>query len=266
LIRSGGQFAMQAPCAAHVAGDAFPLLPTPAAVDAQRACDEEVAFEATRRATLFGGFLLVLLGCLSGFMFVFLPAAGDRITKGPTPAVGVAHQLGCLEGVLLIAIAAAWHLVHLNARNRNIAAACCLIHAYGNWLGTFVAAWKHASAAAFDPSFTCSMMNQNKKINLLVDFLLNLSALIIPLMWMLMLGTVAKDRRWCSQLLISIVAWVLIAVCAVVIVLSLFAPVVDPLIDPKAVDKNWPYYSNVKNIPYCPYAVMRPDDYVPVPP
>ncbi|CAE8633923.1 unnamed protein product [Polarella glacialis] len=169
----------------------------------------------TRRLTLCAGFLLVLLGCLAGLIFVFMPAAGDRISGGPTPAVGVAHTLACLEGVLLVAIAAVWHLLHLNDRNRYLACFLGIVHAYGNWFGCVIAAWKHASGASFDPSFTCSMLNEDYLPNLIVNVLLNLSLLVIPMLWVLLGGTVAKECEKCSQAVIEIVAWILIVVCLV---------------------------------------------------
>lgn len=224
--------------------------------------------DTTRRMTLFGGFLLVLLGCLSGLMFLVLPASGDTITGGPTPAVGVAHSLGCIEGILLIAIAAVWHLLHLDVHNRQLAVVLCLGHAYANWFGTFIAAWKHASGNAYDPSFTCSTMNTQVLPNMIVSVMLNVSLLVIPLMWMMMLGVLAKDCAWCSQKLIWIGSWIQIVICIIVTLWFLTQPVVNPLINPLAVDEKWPMLSvnNVKNMPACPYAVMRTDDYAHTPP
>ena len=65
--------------------------------------------DVTRRCLVFSGFLLVLFGCTTGLAGIprniFLPF--NTVDGLPfSPAVGVAHTIGCLEGVLLIAAGA----------------------------------------------------------------------------------------------------------------------------------------------------------------
>lgn len=158
---------------------------------------EDPTSERTQRIVLAGGFMLVLGGCLSGLIgapFFFQQGAARTIVpldNAPTPAVGVAHTIGCLEGVFLIATGASWHLLRLDNVNRWIAVGLLFGHSYGNWLGTVVAAITQASGNQYDPSFMCSMLSHSIVANNVVAFLLNSSLLVLPLMPLLMFGALA---------------------------------------------------------------------------
>merc|ERR1712107_207972 len=106
------------------------------------------------------------------------------------------------------------------------------------------------------------MLNDSYFPNAVVNILLNVSLLVIPCMWILIAGTLAKRYTWCSQSAITLVAVTLIVVSVIATVIFFLAGAVNPYIQPSKIDPKWPI-SNVKGQPYCEYSVygtMRADD------
>lgn len=86
--------------------------------------------KAARRFAIVGA-VLVMLGLLTGFV------SGQMAN----PRMGLASHLEALmNGTLLMALAAVWHLVHLSPRGERWTVALLTFGSLANWLATFLAA------------------------------------------------------------------------------------------------------------------------------
>lgn len=92
------------------------------------------------RQILFHGGLMTLLSLLSGFTVYF--AVAPRIALS-------SHTVGLLQGVTLIAIAGAWHLLKLSPASLKIIKYTLIIGFYGNWMSLQLAALWGAGKSGF---------------------------------------------------------------------------------------------------------------------
>lgn len=77
------------------------------------------------------GFILILLALLAGFA---VPAM-------KVPRLGLsAHTIGLISGLLIIAVGLVWERLRLGDKFKQILNWMWLVVAYGNWLGTLLAA------------------------------------------------------------------------------------------------------------------------------
>lgn len=83
------------------------------------------------RSIIRHGFVLILLALLAGFA---VPAM-------KVPRLGLsAHVIGLISGLLLIAVGLVWQRLRLSDKIKNVLYWMWLVVAYGNWLGTLLAA------------------------------------------------------------------------------------------------------------------------------
>lgn len=83
------------------------------------------------RSIIRHGFVLILLALLAGFA---VPAM-------KVPRLGLsAHVIGLISGLLLIAVGLVWQRLRLSDKIKNVLYWMWLVVAYGNWLGTLIAA------------------------------------------------------------------------------------------------------------------------------
>lgn len=87
--------------------------------------------ESTSRRLIWHGILLVLLGLLTGL----------AVQQFRNPRMGLAaHLEGLMNGILLVALGAAWHRIRLSPRAETAAFLAAVCGAYANWAVTGLAA------------------------------------------------------------------------------------------------------------------------------
>jgi hydroxylaminobenzene mutase len=87
--------------------------------------------ENVSRRLLFAGFLLLLLGLLTGFTLPLLV----------NPRMGLAsHMQGITNGLLLVALGLCWGCLVLSSRAAWLTGWLALYGTYANWLATLLAA------------------------------------------------------------------------------------------------------------------------------
>lgn len=83
------------------------------------------------RSIIRHGFILILLALLAGF----------AVPSMKVPRLGLsAHTIGLISGLLLIAVGVVWPRFRLSDRSKKVLCWMWLVVAYGNWLGTLLAA------------------------------------------------------------------------------------------------------------------------------
>ncbi len=90
-----------------------------------------------RDRMIFHGAVVLFLGLLAGFPFA-LVVTGEM--EGSEQAWRMAHLEGVLNGILVIAVAAASARLALTARQQALLAGALVLMAYGNAIGAILAA------------------------------------------------------------------------------------------------------------------------------
>lgn len=102
--------------------------------------NENSSDRSEARQILFHGGLMTLLGLLSGFTAYF--------AASPTIALQT-HTIGLMQGIMLIAIAGAWHLLNISPKSLKIIKYTLLIGFYLNWISMQLSAFWNAGKDAF---------------------------------------------------------------------------------------------------------------------
>ena len=95
-----------------------------------------------RRALMRQGFLFLFLGLLLGLAIIALPHPARWLA---------AHLTAFLTGLVLVAIALAWHELHLTDGQRSLAYATGLVAAYGGLVGNVFGAITDLPGPASNP-------------------------------------------------------------------------------------------------------------------
>lgn len=83
------------------------------------------------RSIIQHGFVLILLALLAGF----------AVPSMKVPRLGLsAHTIGLISGLLLIAVGVVWLRLRISDKFKKVLYWMWLVVAYGNWLGTLLAA------------------------------------------------------------------------------------------------------------------------------
>ena len=90
-----------------------------------------------RDRMIFHGGLVIFLGLLAGFPYAFV-VTGDL--EGEVRAWRMAHLEGVLNGMLVIAVAAAAARFKLSARKQSLLAWSLILMAYGNFVASVLGA------------------------------------------------------------------------------------------------------------------------------
>lgn len=135
-----------------------------------------------RKCLLVSGWVLTLSGALSG------------IIRPITPAVGVCHMVGIMEGILLLVAAATWDQLCLSDVNAILVVLLLIFHSYANWMGTLLAALSNAAGNVYDATFLCLLTNDKESVNRAVAMLTNLAALFVPAAALILYGAIVSDR------------------------------------------------------------------------
>jgi len=122
-----------------------------------------------RRALVWHGALMTLLGLLSGFTTIF--------AKAPTAAL-TAHTIGLVQGALLFGVAGAWPVLRASRSTLVLIKYSLLIGLYANWLGAQLAGFWSAKAM-FVVTGAAMPEGASRWMELVVAGLLNLSALVL---------------------------------------------------------------------------------------
>jgi len=223
---------------------------------------------STARSIMTHGWLQVLAGCL-GCAILTAVSPGGRTT----PAIGVLHKIGCIQGALLVGAAGSWHLLRLSPANQWHAWACLLVCVWPNFWGPVIAALSGASGNAYDPSFTCSMTNSDYHWNLAVSIMVNFAAFIVPAALIILFGAWRdsaphESEAWWQKRASWVVTAVEIGAFVQVLCATILAPH-ESIIDPFLLDSNTPHYPTTSifngtsggavstfNSSLCPYAVQ----------
>lgn len=135
-----------------------------------------------QRVLLRYGAALVFLGLISGFTTLF--------AKSPATALS-AHNIGTIEGAMLIGLAGAWPALRGSARTLSIIKYTAIIGTYANWIGVQLAAFWSAKRMF---SVTGGNMPDGATgwQEVLVAILLNLSILVMVTTGMIVFATRRK--------------------------------------------------------------------------
>ncbi|WP_421723359.1 hypothetical protein [Bauldia sp.] len=147
--------------------------------------DTTPSHTADRTVMMIGACLLFLGGLLIGIP-VGAPGA---------PIIGMAHTLGLLEAVFMLAFVALRPLLRFSAVNAWLFCALTIVSFYCNFAGVCVTVLTGAGGGMFLPPWDAYLDNTPSPANAWVAFLLNTStiALILPLM--LLVGWVDRFRQ-----------------------------------------------------------------------
>ena len=102
--------------------------------------NENSSDRSEARQILFHGGIMTLLGLLSGFTAYF--------AASPTIALQT-HTIGLMQGIMLIAIAGAWHLLNISPKSLKIIKYTLIIGFYLNWISMQLSAFWNAGKDAF---------------------------------------------------------------------------------------------------------------------
>jgi hypothetical protein len=154
--------------------------------DADRGDDAEGKI-STSRSALAWGWALIILGAGSGFL------------APVTPLVGVAHQIGIMEGLLLVALSATVPYVELGKGSLKLLLLLFVLQAYSNWGGAFLAARERAGPGpleeGYDASFADSLKRPSGGTADIVALLLNGALFVVPAVLLLLVGLLWRGKK-----------------------------------------------------------------------
>jgi hypothetical protein len=152
---------------------------------------------------LIGACLLFLGGLMIG-------VAGTA--KG-APIVGMAHTLGLLEAVFMLAFVALRPYLHFNQLNAWFFVVLTFVSFYCNFAGVCVTVFTGAGADQYLKPWKAYLTNKPTTANFWVWFLLNMSAASVALPVMLLMGWFAKTSQ-------ALITWVAVLFAAVMLYFS----------------------------------------------
>jgi hypothetical protein len=148
---------------------------------------DEEGKSSTARSALAWGWILVLLGACSGLL------------SPVTPLVGVAHKIGVLEGLLLIALSATVPYLELSKGSLQVLLFLFVLQGYSNWGGSALAAWSGAGpgplAGGYDASFASGLKRHAGGGADIVALLLNGAFFVVPAVALLLVGLLRRGDR-----------------------------------------------------------------------
>jgi hypothetical protein len=138
------------------------------------------------QTVMFVGGCLLFLG---GLMI------GVAVNGKGAPIVGMAHTLGLLEAVFMLAFAALLPHVRFNQLNTWIFVGLTFVSFYSNFAGVCMTVITGAGGGMYLPPWDAYVTNEPTTVNRLVGFLLNMSAAAVALPVMLIMGWFASTRQ-----------------------------------------------------------------------
>ena len=138
------------------------------------------------RQILFHGGLMTLLSLLSGFTAFF--ALSPRIALS-------SHTVGLMQGIMLIAIAGAWHLLNNSPKHLKIIKYTLLIGFYTNWISLQLSALWSAGKSTFPVNGKDMPEGATPWQDMTVSVLGILSVLILVSAVLIVLGARNKETK-----------------------------------------------------------------------
>ena len=136
--------------------------------------------------------VLFIGGCLLFLGGLMIGVAGGA--KG-APVIGMAHTLGLLEAVFMLAFAAIRPHVNFNILNAWIFVGLTFIAFYCNFIGVCLSVITGASGGQYLPPWNAYLTNDAPVVNNAVAFLLNMSAAAVALPVMLAMAWFSNVKQ-----------------------------------------------------------------------